>query len=225
LCGRKLRGCFPASTAQHLLEGTRSATRFAVRTLVVALATITFALFASSAAHAQQTCTTTNQCATFDGAQVYQCINRICQACSSASCCLSPQCPRDSRGLFECGEDGTCAVCTGTGTTECCAQPSCPTGGCGVFPDNCGNMVVNCGGCAAPNTCGGGGVGGLCGCTPLSCRTDGVCGTLPDGCGGTVHCNPCPTPAVPTSILPLFAVGLLGVGIVGAIKRRLRSHA
>jgi hypothetical protein len=213
------------------------------------LASVTFALFASRTANAQasyslfpcsqgtnctifngtisyqlQTCSTTNDCLFFGGTHIYQCINGLCQAVSSTACTANPQCPHDSFGNEECGQSGTCAACTGNGTSVCCYQPACLPGFCGVHPDNCGDTALNCGGCTAPNTCGGGGIDGQCGCTPLTCNSPGVCGTRADGCGGTLHCNPCPTPAAPTSMLPLFAVGFLGVGILAAIKRRMRSH-
>ncbi|MBI2395060.1 MAG: hypothetical protein HYV09_36155 [Deltaproteobacteria bacterium] len=44
----------------------------------------------------------------------------------------------------------------------------------------------------APQTCGGGGATGLCGCTPITaCPTGKVCGSYPNGCGGTITCGTC----------------------------------
>jgi hypothetical protein len=110
---------------------------------------------------------------------------------------------------------GTCAApqtCGGGGVPNQCGYPdagSC-TGktcsqlsiGCGPAGDGCGN-VIQCGGCTAPATCGGGGVAGQCGypdagCTPLTCASyaSTKCGEQSDGCGGhTAYCNPCTTPA------------------------------
>jgi len=47
--------------------------------------------------------------------------------------------------------------------------------------------------CTAPETCGGGGTPGACGCTPISCGPSGAnltCGYAPDdGCGSPLDCN------------------------------------
>lgn len=56
---------------------------------------------------------------------------------------------------------------------------------CGPLDDGCGN-TVSCGLCDDPNSCGGGGVDGQCGCT-AACL-DAECGG--DGCGGS--CGTCP---------------------------------
>jgi hypothetical protein len=47
------------------------------------------------------------------------------------------------------------------------------------------------GDCVSPQTCGGGGVPLVCGCTPKTCANlDKTCGgPFPDGCGGMVTCN------------------------------------
>ena len=46
-----------------------------------------------------------------------------------------------------------------------------------------------------PQTCGGGGVSNVCGCTPTTCAAQGKnCGTIPDGCGGTLNCGSCTSP-------------------------------
>ncbi len=65
---------------------------------------------------------------------------------------------------------------------------------CGTFIDDCGNLQ-DCGGCAAPDTCGGGGWDHYCGCAPTTCEAQGAsCGTLSDGCGGTLNCGGCSFP-------------------------------
>jgi uncharacterized protein YkwD len=64
---------------------------------------------------------------------------------------------------------------------------------CGTVSDGCGGLI-ECGGCTAPDVCGGGGPN-LCGpesCTPTSCQDAGAtCGTIDDGCGGTLDCGAC----------------------------------
>jgi hypothetical protein len=49
--------------------------------------------------------------------------------------------------------------------------------------------------CATPNTCGGGGTPGECGCTP---DCDGASCGDPDGCGGVCVVQDCPAPRVCT---------------------------
>ncbi|MEZ4565386.1 MAG: hypothetical protein R2853_21930, partial [Thermomicrobiales bacterium] len=50
----------------------------------------------------------------------------------------------------------------------------------------CGNV------CTQPQTCGGGGTPGVCGCTPTTCAAEGKnCGAIPDGCGSTLTCGEC----------------------------------
>ena len=46
--------------------------------------------------------------------------------------------------------------------------------------------------CAPPQTCGGGGTPGVCGCTPRACEPF-ACGSFDDGCGGTHLCGGCAT--------------------------------
>jgi len=78
-----------------------------------------------------------------------------------------------------------------------CTPTTCAAKGlnCGTIPDGCGGTLT-CGVCAAPQTCGGGGVANVCGvCTPTTCAALGKdCGTIPDGCGGTLTCGVCTAP-------------------------------
>ncbi|MEA2559244.1 MAG: hypothetical protein QOH06_748 [Acidobacteriota bacterium] len=61
---------------------------------------------------------------------------------------------------------------------------------CGLIDDGLGDQV-SCGTCTGTNTCGGGGVPNVCGCTPLECGTR-RCGSLNRGCGlGRVDCGDC----------------------------------
>ena len=63
---------------------------------------------------------------------------------------------------------------------------------CGTIPDGCGG-TVSCGpACTAPNTCGGGGMANVCGCTPTTtmCPVGSNCGTVDNGCGMPITCGP-----------------------------------
>jgi hypothetical protein len=78
------------------------------------------------------------------------------------------------------------------GNGECCTPTTCAKQGktCGALADGCGG-TLQCGSCAAPQTCGGGNPGtpGVCGCTKATCAA-GECGRRADGCGGTLTCIP-----------------------------------
>ncbi len=69
---------------------------------------------------------------------------------------------------------------------------------CGPAGDGCGSLI-QCGSCPAGQTCGGGGMSGVCGaptCTPKTCAQLGAnCGPLADGCGGILQCGHLPDPA------------------------------
>ncbi len=77
-----------------------------------------------------------------------------------------------------------------------CSPATCASLGrnCDIWPDGCCGYV-SCGSCSSPDICGGGGVQGVCGCTPTNtCAYQGwVCGSASDGCGGTLNCGSCPT--------------------------------
>jgi len=106
-------------------------------------------------------------------------------------------------GLLNCGTCTAPQTCGGGGTTSVCGctPDVCGSLDCGSKPDNCGG-TLNCGSCSSaatcspdctpPQTCGGGGTPGVCGCTPTTCATLGRnCGTAADGCGGTLNCGSC----------------------------------
>ncbi len=65
---------------------------------------------------------------------------------------------------------------------------------CGLQANGCGGLM-NCGSCVAPETCGGGGIPGVCGgttCMAATCTSLGLqCGSAGDGCGNTLNCPPC----------------------------------
>ncbi len=111
---------------------------------------------------------------------------------------------------ISCGACPTGQTCGGGGVLNQCGAPdggactpvSCETQniGCGPAGDGCGN-ALNCGTCAAGQTCGGGGVPGRCGapdagsCAPLSCAQQQIsCGPAGDGCGGALQCGACAAP-------------------------------
>ncbi len=83
-----------------------------------------------------------------------------------------------------------------TCTPKTCAMLT-PPAGCGLAGDGCGG-VIDCGPCAPPETCGGGGVPFQCGapsCVKKTCVGLGVnCGPVGDGCGGILDCGPCLIP-------------------------------
>jgi hypothetical protein len=82
--------------------------------------------------------------------------------------------------------------------TPVCTPRTCAAAGvsCGPASDGCGNLL-DCGTCAAGQTCGGGGAG-KCGtqttCTPETCASQGIqCGQAGDGCGNVLNCGNCQT--------------------------------
>jgi hypothetical protein len=121
-------------------------------------------------------------------------------------------------GNLDCGMCTPPQTCGGGGTPGVCGEP--PDGGpmcmpltcaqqgmnCGSAGDGCGNLL-NCGPCPPGQTCGGGGMHGVCGapnCTKKTCsQVIGVdctnpmihcCGIVGDGCGGTLNCGMCVSP-------------------------------
>jgi hypothetical protein len=113
-----------------------------------------------------------------------------------------------------CGGGGTPNQCGGNNGVAAdggaiCMPKTCatfPAGTCGQQADGCGGVTANCGSCAAPDTCGGGGVASQCGnsnllpdggnpCTPVTTCPAGVtCGEAANGCGGTISCGTCAAP-------------------------------
>jgi hypothetical protein len=99
-----------------------------------------------------------------------------------------------------CGGGGVASQC-GYPIAACapltCADFAATT--CGPQSDGCGGVTAACHPCAAPTTCGGGGVLSQCGyptggsCTPLTCQQQGfACGPAGDGCGDVLQCGDCP---------------------------------
>ncbi|MBF0490537.1 MAG: hypothetical protein HQL15_07955, partial [Candidatus Omnitrophica bacterium] len=126
--------------------------------------------------------------------------------CSPKTFCDPPR----NCGLMNDGCGGTIS-CYLPNTSSCPQYQTCAGGGvanvCGCTPSitcasagkNCGQINNGCGGmisCYPPNTsscpqyqtCAGGGVANVCGCTPITAYPPGLdCGDVPDGCGGTYN--------------------------------------
>jgi len=96
--------------------------------------------------------------------------------------------PNDGGPLIE--PDG------GTGDASCPGATTCAQAGvqCGPTGNGCGG-ILQCGDCDAPDTCGGGGVAGVCGhvpCKGKTCDDLGInCGPAGDGCGAQLDCGTC----------------------------------
>lgn len=115
-----------------------------------------------------------------------------------------------------------CGSCGHECLTTCASRAAtCDTQGigCGPAGDGCGNML-DCGGCTAPETCGGGGILGQCGtrdggpCVPTTCAALGVtCGPVGNGCGGMIDCGSCTLPDT-----------CGGGGVLGHCGRPVCSH-
>lgn len=121
-------------------------------------------------------------------------------------------------GIINCGTCRAPAFCGGTAYSKCgdptpdssCSPPPCTPltcqaagANCGAISDGCGE-VLNCGSCAAPDFCGGGGVnacghptaldGGAGPCVPQTCMDQNIqCGRAGDGCDSYILCGSCPT--------------------------------
>ena len=107
---------------------------------------------------------------------------------------------------------------------------------CGSVGDGCGR-AMDCGGCAAGQTCSASGLCVVSNCVPLTCNagTSRFCGTIGDGCGGMLDCGGCQAPATcagrgipdvcgdpnckPITCMPA------GGGQYCGHRRRLRGHA
>jgi hypothetical protein len=119
-------------------------------------------------------------CPATTACKAYSCVNSNCLSTNAAvgTACAGGTCD---------GAGGCIAACT----PKNCVQLGLS---CGSAGDGCGG-TIQCGSCSAGQTCGGGGVTGLCGsaaCTPKNCVQLGLsCGSAGDGCGGTIQCGSC----------------------------------
>ena len=114
------------------------------------------------------------------------CTNTATDAANCGRCgdACAPGGDRCQGGECFCGQGAACAA--GSAAPDCCAEGCTDTE---TDSANCGE----CGeACTAPETCGGDGTPGRCGCTPRICAADypGQCGAaLEDGCGGELDCS------------------------------------
>jgi hypothetical protein len=109
------------------------------------------------------------------------------------------QCKTDGSGyntIVTC-PSGTCNAASARCTFCTPGALSCS----GNQPTKCNTLgsayAANGAACVAPQTCGGGGTTGVCGCTPTATATlcaGKECGTVANGCGGTVSCGSCTAP-------------------------------
>jgi hypothetical protein len=136
-----------------------------------------------------------NTCATGQNCLggVCTCDGTLCPGCCEGNTC------RAGTSTQQCGAyGGVCQVCTGGSSCQggVCTCPSGLTYCAGACVDtktdaaDCGSCGVKC---TLPQTCGGGGTPGVCGCTKTTCEAEiKNCGTILDGCGGELECGACP---------------------------------
>jgi len=110
------------------------------------------------------------------------------QQCQTNISCCSRNCAKPTvkhgAALF--------GICCPAGESVCPTSTALQCVNLSTDENNCGTCGTIC---TAPNTCGGGGAAGKCGCTPAtSCPAGQNCGTAPDGCGGTLNCGTCTAP-------------------------------
>lgn len=127
--------------------------------------------------------------------------------------------PDGCGGALSCGDCPAGEFCGGDGPNRCGSVPCTPKtcaelpGACGVLSDGCAG-TISCGDtCAAPATCGGGGVPGQCGCAPKGCSPDAECGLLDDGCGQVIDCGKCSAGSECGLSLPNLCAPCGGVGL------------
>ena len=133
------------------------------------------------------------------------CVPRTCRTAGANCGPVADGCG----GVLQCGACATGQTCGGGGSPSQCGSATMDGGSrctprtcasvnatCGPIGDGCGG-VLQCGDCAAPQTCGGGGVpsrcGGMMACVPRTCASVGAtCGPVADGCGRMLNCGVCP---------------------------------
>ena len=149
-----------------------------------------------------------------------------CGSCPSGESCIGGACTSGctpetcSSQHVTCGQagngcggviDGGCGSCPAGESCEAtdagtlCVSAPCTTVSCATLGLHCGQAGNGCGGtqdcgdCTPPETCGGGGVTGVCGqadadlCVPLTCGSQNIqCGPAGDGCGNLITtCGTC----------------------------------
>jgi hypothetical protein len=137
------------------------------------------------------------------------CADQTAFAFSSADAqkCMQAQCAGDDN--YDCSF-GVCNGISGQAPILSCAGSGIA---CGAIADGAGGLM-QCGDCPAGLSCGGGGVEGACGCTPLTCEAGGfTCGSHDDGCGGIITCGA--ACCIPRHTCSRFACGLMSDGCGG----------
>ena len=110
-------------------------------------------------------------------------------------CCTPYTCAAHYAGMCGTFSDNCGGTVTCSPPNTCNSPPyggKCDTGAYATppFSDGCGGTLT-CG-CTGANTCGGGGVANVCGCTPLTCSAPSIapkCGMFSNGCGGVLDCT------------------------------------
>jgi hypothetical protein len=110
-----------------------------------------------------------------------------------------------------CTDPARCTACAGNeacqGSPSSCqcvpsAKATACLGKCGSVPNGCGGMHA-CGSCTSPETCGGGGIDNVCGCTntpKVTACAGKNCGSVSNGCGGTYSCGSCTSTNAPICV-------------------------
>jgi hypothetical protein len=144
---------------------------------------------------------------------------QVCGGGQCANACTPGACPAnvlcgpwgDGCGglIASCGTCPAGETCGGGGVKYQCGamdagtcQPQmCPANvQCGPWGNGCGGVITTCGSCPPGETCGGGGVNGMCGtldsgvCVPQGCPANIQCGPWGDGCGNLISCGVCTLP-------------------------------
>jgi len=139
-------------------------------------------ILAFSASACQNTCLNSGdkQCATATVNNTTYSGHKICGDYNNDGC-------REWSGIYACPSGKVCNPVD----YSCCTPATCSGLGhqCGTWSDGCGG-TLNCGTCAANQTC----QSGHCvsACVPVTCSSLNYhCGTWPDNCGGTINCGTC----------------------------------
>ncbi len=148
-----------------------------------------------------------------------------CGSCTSPQYCGGGGDNKCGGNVNQAPDGGPIVTCV---PKSCAAQSAT----CGQLGDGCGGVTPNCGSCANPQYCGGGGDnncggnnglgadgGPLVTCVPKTCANfPGTCGPQGDGCGGmTANCGTCTNPQFCGGGGPGICGGNNGLGADGGV--------